>query len=112
MSELTNAAETNGLNAKVKISTGESIEITVDEFARLKDIETRFKILKQEMLKASYCPIHHQIILGIENECKQQEIKTNLLPDARDARDAWDPLKPSKQRKEIEVPSFMQEDKQ
>lgn len=84
-----------------------TIEISIEEYARLKDIETRFKILKQEMLKASYCPIHHQIILGIESECAQQhkEIKTDLLPDA------WDPLKPSKQHKEIEVPSFMQEGK-
>lgn len=87
MNELAKAAETNGVNAKVKISTGESIEITVEEFARLKDIETRFEILKREMLKASYCPIHHQIILGIENEYAQQH-------------------------KEIEVPSFMQENKQ
>lgn len=50
-----------------------TIEITVEEYARLKDIETRFAILKQEMLKASYCPIHHQIILGIEKEYKQQK---------------------------------------
>jgi len=49
------------------------IEISVEEFARLKDIETRFVILQQEMLKASYCPIHHRIILGIENEYKQHQ---------------------------------------
>lgn len=46
----------------------ETITISVEEYTRLKDIETRFTILKEEMLKASYCPIHHQIILGIENE--------------------------------------------
>lgn len=46
----------------------ETITISVEEYTRLKDIETRFTILKEEMLKASYCPIHHQIILGIEEE--------------------------------------------
>ena len=56
-----------------------TIEITVEEYARLKDIETRFAILKQEMLKASYCPIHHQIILGIEKEYKQQK-EIEVLP--------------------------------
>ena len=45
-----------------------TIEIDVEEFARLKDIETRFAIFKECMIKADYCPIHHQIILGIENE--------------------------------------------
>ena len=85
MSETTNKkAEATQIAANVRISAGDTIEITVEEFARLKDIETRFGILKQEMLKASYCPIHHQIILGIESEYKQQH-------------------------KEIEVPSFMQE---
>lgn len=60
-----------------------TVNISVDEYTRLKDIETRFAILKSEMLKASYCPIHHQIILGIENEyAAKQEIKTDLFPDA------------------------------
>lgn len=60
-----------------------TIEISIEEYARLKDIETRFAILKEEMLKAAYCPIHHQIILGIEKEYAQkQEIKTDLFPDA------------------------------
>lgn len=60
-----------------------TIEISIEEYARLKDIETRFAIMKQEMLKAAYCPIHHQIILGIETEYAQaQEIKTDLFPDA------------------------------
>lgn len=85
MSETTNKkAEATQIAANVRISAGDTIEITVEEFARLKDIETRFEIMKQEMLKASYCPIHHQIILGIENEYEQQH-------------------------KEIKVPSFMQE---
>jgi len=60
-----------------------TIDISIEEYTRLKDIETRFAILKEEMLKASYCPIHHQIILGIENEyAAKQEIKTDLFPDA------------------------------
>ena len=73
MSELTNKTESTQIAANVRISAGDTIEITVEEFARLKDIETRFEIIKKEMLKAAYCPIHHQIILGIENECAQQK---------------------------------------
>lgn len=45
-----------------------NMTISIEEYTRLKDIETRFAILKEEMLKAAYCPIHHQIILGIEQE--------------------------------------------
>jgi hypothetical protein len=41
--------------------------VTPEEYSRLKDIETRFTIIKQEMLHADYCPLHTQIILGIEN---------------------------------------------
>lgn len=56
-----------------------TIELSVDEYTRLKDIETRFAILKEEMLKASYCPIHHQIILGIEQEyAAKQATKEDL----------------------------------
>jgi hypothetical protein len=47
------------------VSTG--ITIPVDEYSRLKDIETRFTIIKAEMLHAEYCPLHTKIILGIEN---------------------------------------------
>ena len=57
----------------------ETITISVEEYTRLKDIETRFTILKEEMLKASYCPIHHQIILGIEEEYAKKN-----LPDLGD----------------------------
>ena len=56
-----------------------TICITTEEFTRLKDIETRFAILKEEMLKAAYCPIHHQIILGIE-----EEYASKHLPDLCD----------------------------
>ena len=74
MSETTNKkAEATQIAANVRISAGGTIEITVEEYTRLKDVETRFEIMKREMLKASYCPIHHQIILGIENECAQKQ---------------------------------------
>lgn len=49
------------------------LTIPVVEFSRLKDIETRFEILRREMLDATYCPIHWQIILGIEEEIKQKQ---------------------------------------
>lgn len=50
-----------------------TIEISVEEYARLKDIETRFTIIKGQMLHAEYCPIHTQIILGIEKEYKKSD---------------------------------------
>lgn len=56
--------------------SGNKITISVAEYARLKDIETRFVILREETLHATYIPIHHRIILGIENECKQEQEKT------------------------------------
>ena len=49
------------------LESNNSVEISVDEFARLKDIETRFTIIKAEVLHAEYCPLHTKIILGIEN---------------------------------------------
>ena len=51
----------------------ETVTIPVSDFAYLKDIETRFNILKKQMLHAEYCPIHTQVILGIENEKKEQK---------------------------------------
>lgn len=60
-----------------------TITISIEEFTRLKDIETRFEIMKQEMLNLSYLPIHHQNIMGIEKEYAQKhEIKTDLFPDS------------------------------
>lgn len=56
-----------------------TIEISIEEYARLKDIETRFAILKEEMLKAAYCPIHHQIILGIEQEYAAKHTEIDVL---------------------------------
>lgn len=68
-------------SATISISNGKEITISVEEYTRLKDIETRFAILREETLHANYIPIHHQIILGIENEIKQaQELKTDLMP--------------------------------
>lgn len=60
----------------------ETLNIALEEYTRLKDIETRFTILKDQMIHADYCPIHQQIILGIENECaaKQKELNLEMLP--------------------------------
>lgn len=60
-----------------------TINISVEEYSRLKDIETRFEILKNQMMHAEYCPIHTQIILGIEHsyEAKQKQAKKELNAD-------------------------------
>ena len=52
-----------------------TIEISVEEFTHLKDIQTRFEIIKNQIMHAEYCPIHTQIILGIENEYGKHEFK-------------------------------------
>ena len=57
----------------------ETVTITVEEFARLKDIETRFTVLKNQMLHAEYCPIHTQVILGIENEKAAKEFSLDSI---------------------------------
>lgn len=54
-----------------------TIEISISEYMRLKDLETRFEIMRGLMLHADYCPIHHQIILGIENEYPKKEKELN-----------------------------------
>ena len=66
-----------------------TVEIPVSEYVRLKDIETRFAILKEEMIHSSYCAIHHQVILGIEHEYaqKNKELNADMFPRK------WDPLK-------------------
>lgn len=66
-----------------------NVEIPVSEYVRLKDIETRFEILKNEMIHSSYCAIHHQVILGIEHEYaqKNKELNADMFPGK------WDPLK-------------------
>lgn len=70
--------ELKGFDAAVTKANEKMIMISLEEYTRLKDIETRFTILKNQMLQADYCPIHHQIILGIEKEYKQKEIE--LIP--------------------------------
>ena len=67
---------------KAQIVTPNTISISIAEFARLKDIETRFAIMKEQMIHADYCPIHHQIILGIEKECaeKEKQAKLDMMP--------------------------------
>ena len=58
------------------------ITIPIHEYAKLKDIETRFTIIREQMLHAEYCSIHTQIILGIENEYKEPEIMVkNFVSD-------------------------------
>lgn len=59
-----------------------TIEISLEEYMRLKDIETRFSILKNQMIHADYCPVHQQVIFGIENEyaAKDKELKLDMLP--------------------------------
>lgn len=56
----------------------ETVTISVSEFERLKDIETRFNIIKGQMLHAEYCPIHTQVILGIEREIERNKKELNL----------------------------------
>lgn len=67
-----------------KTMNKKTIEITIEEYARLKDVETRFAILKEQMLNDDFCPPHIQIILGIEEAYKQKY-------------------------KELQIPAFMQE---
>lgn len=64
--------------ATISVSNGKEVTISVEEYTRLKDIQTRFEILKNQMIHADYCPIHTQIILGIENEYKKKEV--DLIP--------------------------------
>lgn len=66
---------------------GKYIQISVEEFERLKDIETRFNIIKGQMLHAEYCPIHTQIILGIERECEtKKELNLDLVFNTDDLK--------------------------
>lgn len=67
-------------------SNGE-ISISVEEYDRLKDIETRFTIMRDELFHLEYIPIHHQIILGIEKEYAAKHREEGIK---------WDPLNPKK----------------
>lgn len=55
------------------------IEISIAEYSRLKDIETRFTIMREQMLNAEYCPIHTQIILGIEKEYEMKKAAREFM---------------------------------
>ena len=59
-----------------------TMHISIEEYTRLKDIETRFAIIKEQMLHADYVPVYQQIILGIEKEYKQahKELKVDMIP--------------------------------
>ena len=61
-----------------------TINLSIEEFTRLKDIETRFEILKNQMMDDEFVPKHIQIILGIEEDYLQKN-------------------------KELQIPAFMQE---
>lgn len=56
----------------------QTIEISTEEYTRLKDIETRFTILREHYQQADFCPTFEQIILGIER--KPQEVNADLFP--------------------------------
>lgn len=66
----------------------ETITISIEEYTRLKDTETRFEIIKQQMIHAEYCPIHTQIILGIENmfQKPEKELNADVLAAVRRKR--------------------------
>lgn len=73
-------------NTKIEPTNESTMQISINEFARLKDIETRFAIIKEQMLHADYVPIDMKIILGIENEYKQarKELKVDMLPQKQE----------------------------
>ena len=58
------------------------ITISMEEYIHLKDMETRITILRNQMIHADYCPIHQQVILGIEKEyaAKGKELNLEMLP--------------------------------
>ena len=64
------------------MNNSKKITISMGEYMHLKDIETRFAILKNQMIHADYCPVHQQVILGIEKEyaAKGKELSLEMLP--------------------------------
>lgn len=76
---LNETPELKGWEPLAQTGSADIISLSVEEYTRLKDIETRFTIIKAQMLRAEYCPIHTQIILGIE-----QEYAAKPLPDFRE----------------------------
>lgn len=63
---------TSIFNAGTGTAAG-TITISVAEFSRLKDIETRFEIMRREMLDSAYVPTHYQIILGIKEKIEMKQ---------------------------------------
>ena len=74
-------SKNNGIEIR-KTTESKMILVDLEEYIHLKDIETRFTIIKNQMIHADYGPIHQQVILGIENECaaKDKELKLDMLP--------------------------------
>lgn len=62
-----------------------TISIPVEEYARLKDIETRFAILKEQMLQAEYFPLHWKIIFGIPADPEPEPIHAETMIARKDA---------------------------
>ena len=60
-----------------------TIEITIEEYTHLKDIQTRFEILKNQAMNDEYVSKHTQVVLGIEHsyEAKQKQAKKELNAD-------------------------------
>ena len=73
-------------NPTVKTITNPThITITIEEYFRLKEIETRFAIMQEQMLHADFVPDHQQVVLGIKKEYaakkkEQGELKLDFLP--------------------------------
>ena len=57
------------------------IIISFEEYFRLKEIETRFKIMQEQMIHADFVPDHQQVILGIKKECEANKAKKELNLD-------------------------------
>lgn len=58
-----------------------TINISVEEYTRLKDIETRFEILKNQAMNDDFCAKHTQIVLGIEHSYEAKQAKKELNAD-------------------------------
>ena len=56
-----------------------TISISVQEYTRLKDIETRFAILKEQMLQMEYFPLHWKTIFGIPADPEPEPIHAETM---------------------------------
>ena len=64
-----------------KTMNKKTIEITIEEYSRLKDIETRFEILKNQAMNDDFCAKHTQVVLGIEHSYEAKQAKKELNAD-------------------------------